>query len=69
MILGWCSGAMGQWMDISNVEVKQEQTELAGPRTVIEYDLNDKDISPDMPAYIFVRYSIDFDTTWKLLPM
>ncbi len=69
VILIWCSGAMGQWVDISNVDVKQDPTELAGPRTVIEYDLNDKDVSPDMPAYVFVRYSIDFGATWKLLPM
>jgi formylglycine-generating enzyme required for sulfatase activity len=57
-----------KWLEISNVEVKQEQTELGGPRTIIEYDIKDPNISSAFPAYIFVRYSKDFESKWQLVP-
>ena len=42
---------------------------MAGPKTMIEYDINDPDISPEIPAYVFVRYSRDSGKTWWLVPM
>lgn len=64
-----CSSAYSKWIEISNVNVKQELTKLGGAMIVIEYDVNDPEISQDCPAYIFIRYSKDFGTTWRLLPM
>ena len=58
-----------QWLDISNVSIKKEHTELAGPELVIEYDLEGMDISAKTPAYVFIRFSLDGGTHWNLLPM
>jgi len=58
-----------QWIEISNLEIKKEMTEQAGPRIVVEYDINDTKISQDSPAYIFIRFSKDLDNIWELLPM
>jgi formylglycine-generating enzyme required for sulfatase activity len=64
-----CHSCYSRWLDISNVEVRQEPTELGGPRTVIEYDIRDPSISPASPAYVFVRYSKDFGANWQLISM
>ena len=58
-----------QWIEISNLEIKKEMTEQGGPRIVVEYDINDTEISQDSPAYVFIRFNRDLDNTWKLLPM
>ncbi len=36
---------------------------------VVEYDIKNQRISPEAPAYIFIRYSKDLGETWQLLPM
>lgn len=59
--------ACAQWLDISNVRLRHEETELNGPAIVIEYDLKDKTISPRLPAYVFIRYSTDSGLTWRRL--
>jgi len=59
--------ASAQWVKLENLEIKEESTELAGPRIVMEYDLNDKTVTPDQPVYVFIRYSKDFGETWNLL--
>ena len=66
-----CGGSLceGQWLDISNLEVRQEPSKMGGPRIVVEYDLEDQRISLENPAYVFVRYSRDLGETWDLLPM
>ena len=64
-----CPCAHSQWLDINNVTVKQYPTELGGPKTVIEYDLADRGISPARPVYVFIRCSIDFGDTWQLISM
>lgn len=64
-----CRCVLGNWLELSNIIIKQEPTELAGPKTIIEYDINEPDISPDNPAYVFIRYSSDSGKTWRLLPM
>ncbi|MHC4596737.1 MAG: formylglycine-generating enzyme family protein [Planctomycetota bacterium] len=63
------SGTPSKWLEISNVKVRQEQTELGGPKIFIEYDIMDPNISSASPAYVFVRYSKDFGDTWQLVPM
>ncbi len=57
-----------QWLEIYNVEFRREPTELAGPKIVIEYDINDPNISPESPAYVFVRYSRDSGKSRQLIP-
>ena len=57
--------AEGGWAQIRNVKVSQEPTELAGPRVVIEYDINDPNISPEHPVYVFIRYSKDCGTGFQ----
>jgi len=64
-----CRCCNSQWLEISNVNFRQEPTELAGPKIIIEYDLDDTNISPDSPAYVFVRYSTDSGKSWSLVPM
>ncbi len=65
----FCNYGSANWTEISKQKVTQEPTELGGPRIVIEYDINDKEISKDCTAYIFVRYSTDSGATWEFLPM
>lgn len=67
-VLICCRCSYSEWVDISNVKVRQEPTELAGPKTIIEYDINDPNVSPASPAYVFVRYSSDGGKTWQLIP-
>jgi formylglycine-generating enzyme required for sulfatase activity len=64
-----CNFANAKWLEISNQKATQEPTELGGPRIVFEYDINDKEISKDYPAYVFIRYSTDSGVTWKFLSM
>ena len=64
-----CRCSYSQWLDISNVKFRQEPTELAGPKIIIEYDINDPNISPEHPAYVFTRYTRDSGKTWRLIPM
>jgi len=64
-----CNLSYSRWIEISNTKVTQELTELGGPRIVIEYDINDPEISKDCPAYVFIRYSKDSSTTWEFLAM
>jgi len=74
MLVGWvlvavcCSSGYARWLDLGDVKVRQEPTELGGPKTIIEYDLKDTGITPALPAYVFLRYSKDFGDTWQLMP-
>jgi formylglycine-generating enzyme required for sulfatase activity len=61
-----CHCSYSKWLEISNVKVRQETTELGGPKIIIEYDIDDPNISPESPAYVFVRYSKD-ETNWQLI--
>jgi formylglycine-generating enzyme required for sulfatase activity len=67
--LTFCNLSYPRWIEITNKKVTQEPTELGGPRIVIEYDINDKEISKDCPAYVFIRYSTDSGSTWEFLSM
>jgi len=64
-----CRCSYSQWLEISNVKLRQYPTELAGPKIMIEYDINDPNISPESPAYVFVRYSRDSGKSRQLIPM
>ncbi len=67
-VLVCCQCSYSGWINITNVEVRQDPTELAGPKTIIEYDIEDADISQASPAYVFVRYSTDSGKNWHLIP-
>lgn len=56
-------------LEIGDVKVTQESTKLAGPKVLIEYELNAPNISPGCPAYVFVRWSKDPAGQWRLIPM
>ncbi len=55
------------WIDITNVVFRKEWTEYGGPRVSIEYDLNEEDITPETPAYVFIRYRPEENGPWQLL--
>ena len=61
-----CHCSYSKWLELSNIKVRQEPTELGGPKIIIEYDIEDPNISPATPAYVFVRYSKD-ETNWQLI--
>ncbi len=63
-----CPCCYCQWLGISNVKLRGEQTELGGPKIIIEYDVNDPNITESSPAYVFVRYSRDAGKSWQLAP-
>jgi formylglycine-generating enzyme required for sulfatase activity len=65
----FCHACYPEWLDISNVTIAQEETEFGGPAVIIEYDLREPTISPESPAYVFIRYSDDSKTHWHLVPM
>ena len=68
-VLLCCTCSYSGWLELSNEKIRQDPTELAGPKTIIEYDIEDDNISPETPAYVFVRYSKDFGKTWQLAAM
>ncbi len=61
-----CHCSYSKWLELSNVKVRQEYAELGGSKIIIEYDIEDPNISPASPAYVFVRYSKD-ETNWQLI--
>jgi formylglycine-generating enzyme required for sulfatase activity len=64
-----CPCSYSSWLELSNVKIRQDPTELAGPKTIIEYEIEGPNVSPQTPAYVFVRYSTDFGETWQLAAM
>jgi len=68
-MLIWCPCSYSKWIEISNLKVGQYPTELAGTKIIFEYDIDDPNVTPATPAYVFIRYSTDFGKTWQLLPM
>lgn len=67
MLLLLCFSSSASWLPVTNTNVWNEPNELAGPRVVIEYDL-DAPLSPESPAYVFVRFRKGPSDTWRLLP-
>jgi len=59
--------ASASWLPVANLNVWNEDNELAGPRVVIEYDL-DAPLTPELPAYVFVRFRKGTEDAWRLLP-
>lgn len=66
MFLG--ATASAQVLKVDNVKVWNESTDLAGPKLVIDYELHGASITPDTPAYVFIRYRSSADAPWQLLP-
>jgi formylglycine-generating enzyme required for sulfatase activity len=66
IIAVFCNYAFSKWLEISNLRINQEPTELGGPKTIIEYDIEDQTISPESPAYVFIRYTKD-KSNWRLI--
>ncbi len=66
VVLSHCCRAA--WLPIQNVKVRQDPTELGGPKIVIEYDLPDPSISEATPAHVFLRFSKDFGDHWQRVP-
>ena len=64
-----CPFSYSKWIEISNVKVEQYPTELAGTKIIFEYDIDDPNVTPATPAYVFIRFSTDFGKTWQLIPM
>ncbi len=63
-----CSYCFGGWSKLANVKVTEETTEKAGPCIVVEYDIEDPNVSPNWPVYVFLRFSSDLEDTWQLVP-
>lgn len=56
------------WLPTSNLNVWNEPTELAGPKVILEYDIEDPAITAESPAWAFVHYRMGKDQPWQLLP-
>jgi formylglycine-generating enzyme required for sulfatase activity len=56
------------WLKVSNVNVWNEPTELAGPKIVIEYEIADVPLTPAAPAYVILQYRSDKGADWRFLP-
>lgn len=69
IVAAMCRCSYCGWLEVKDLEVRQESTELGGPKIIIEYNLTDPNISQASPAYVFLRYSADAGRTWRLIPM
>lgn len=69
VVLTTSIGVQARWLPTRDMKVKLETTEMGGPKIVVEYDLSDPNVTPESPAYVFLRYSKDFGDTWQLIPM
>jgi len=69
VVLALGAAAPARWLATEDAKVRLEPTELGGPKIVVEYDLKDPNITPESPAYVFLRYSQDSGDTWQLVPM
>ncbi len=58
----------GSAAQISDVSVRREVTKLGGPYLAVSYRIEDPELSPQRPDYVFIRYSRDAGKTWQLLP-
>ncbi len=60
----WCFAG---WLNTANIKVWNEPTELAGPKIVVEYDLDAPTVSADSPAYVFIHFRNGPKDAWRLL--
>lgn len=67
LMIAGSSVASAQWLELTDLKVGKEETELGGHCLVIDYELKEPDISPDRPAYVFVRYRRHRDGPWQLV--
>lgn len=62
------ASAPGQWLPTKALNFAPEPSENGGEFLLIEYDLDAPDVSPQFPAYVFLRYSLDGGANWQLAP-
>ncbi len=55
------------WLTVDSLRVEPVATEFGGLRVGLSYFLADSTVSPDRPAYVFVRWSADGGNSWRLL--
>jgi formylglycine-generating enzyme required for sulfatase activity len=67
-VLAAADSSIAQWLNISEVQVRPEHTEMGGTRLSITYNLADVEISDQNPAYVFFRFRTP-EGGWSLLPM
>jgi len=60
--------AFGGWLEVTTAAIATVETEYAGLKVGITYELKDSSVTADSPAWVFVRWSADSGRTWKLLP-
>ena len=61
------SSVFSQWVEISDVQINNIQTELGGPAIEITYELKELKVSLDLPIYVFLRSSLDQGISWALV--
>jgi len=67
IFLLWGSVVYAQWMDITDVSIQPVITEEGGPVFEITYTLNDRSITGENPAYVFIHFSEDNGNTWNII--
>ncbi len=55
-------------IEVRDLQVRIEQTELGGPRLTIDYRLPGEEITPERPAYVFIRARSGPKAPWRLIP-
>lgn len=68
VLLVWNPSGHASWLDSSDVKVWHETTELAGPKIIIEYTLEQADITAATPAYVFIHFRKSPADDWRMLP-
>lgn len=66
-VLGDSSRIQAQWLTLTNVTTRIEQSELGGSHLSIEYDLIDTNITAETPAYVFIHHRKRPAQSWRLL--
>lgn len=67
LVAGLSLQSRAQWLTVEGANAWVESTELAGPRVIIDYTLNDPTISAQSPAYVFIHYRTGPGACWRLL--
>jgi len=65
---GFPAPLAAQWLEVGEVKVAREETEAAGPRIALEYEIKEAGLSAAAPAWVFIRYTRDGGGTWHRLP-
>jgi len=58
----------GPAVQVTDLSIQRETTKMGGPYLAVSYRIEDPELSPQRPDYVFIRYSRDGGKTWRLLP-